>query len=271
MAPLHSTGESGVAFASGEHRLFGVLHMPADPAGTGVVICAPLFEERKSAHGPLVDLARRFADAGYPVLRFDYRGCGDSEGDLSSFRTDDWIDDIHAAAGFLREASGAHRIALAGLRAGATLALQAAKHIQPSHLMLWDPVPNGRDYVLAELRKKLMKEMVTFGRSRATREALIDDLANGKSVDLDGYELSPALFERLDALALSPPGCPTLLAHLSPRDTLPAPLQRVREQCRDAGADISAMCINERPFWNLVGRETCPTLIDATTEWLGAN
>jgi predicted alpha/beta hydrolase len=45
-----------------------------------IVIAPPLFEERKSSYAPLRRLARLLADAGHAVLRFDYRGSGESGG-----------------------------------------------------------------------------------------------------------------------------------------------------------------------------------------------
>jgi pimeloyl-ACP methyl ester carboxylesterase len=60
------------------------------------------------------------------VLRFDFRGCGDSEGDEAVAGTDAWRDDIGTAVEELKRRAGAARVALAGLRLGGTLAAQAA-------------------------------------------------------------------------------------------------------------------------------------------------
>lgn len=58
---------------------------PADGA-TGIVIVAGGPQTRAGAHRGFVALADALASAGHPVLRFDRRGLGDSDGDDPGFR-----------------------------------------------------------------------------------------------------------------------------------------------------------------------------------------
>ncbi len=58
----------------------GVLHRPAEPSPRGVVIVVGGPQTRVGSHRQFVLLARAIADAGVPVLRFDYRGMGDTGG-----------------------------------------------------------------------------------------------------------------------------------------------------------------------------------------------
>ena len=68
---------------AGGRRLFGVFHEP--PAsrrrGCGVVLCYPLGTEYTSYYRAYRQLALSLAENGFHVLRFDFRGCGDSEGE----------------------------------------------------------------------------------------------------------------------------------------------------------------------------------------------
>jgi exosortase A-associated hydrolase 1 len=74
------------------------------------------------AHRQFVALARALAEAGTPVFRFDYRGMGDSEGELRSF--EDASADIAAAIdAFQRAVPAVHRVVLWGLCDGASAAL----------------------------------------------------------------------------------------------------------------------------------------------------
>jgi exosortase A-associated hydrolase 1 len=66
-------------------QLVGILHRTRRPANTGVVIVVGGPQYRVGSHRQFVLLARELARNGIPVLRFDYRGLGDSEGDTGSF------------------------------------------------------------------------------------------------------------------------------------------------------------------------------------------
>ncbi len=75
---------------------------------TGLLIVSGGNEIRIGAHRGMALLARRVAAAGYPVLRYDRRGIGDSEGENRGFRTS--ADDIAAAARTFRQALPVERI-----------------------------------------------------------------------------------------------------------------------------------------------------------------
>lgn len=65
------------------------------PGTTGLLIVSGGNEIRSGAHRGMAALAARVADAGHPVLRFDRRGIGDSEGENSGYAAS--RDDIAAA------------------------------------------------------------------------------------------------------------------------------------------------------------------------------
>ncbi|HJR70338.1 MAG TPA: hydrolase 1, exosortase A system-associated [Gammaproteobacteria bacterium] len=66
-------------------RLVAILHEPAQPGPRGVLIVVGGPQYRVGSHRQFVSLARHLAERGVPVLRFDYRGMGDSEGDAIGF------------------------------------------------------------------------------------------------------------------------------------------------------------------------------------------
>ena len=71
------------------------LHRPAVTVATrdvGVVICCPLGYKALLSHRSLRHLAEEAAARGYPALRFDYDGTGDSAGyDLDADRWEAWL------------------------------------------------------------------------------------------------------------------------------------------------------------------------------------
>ena len=145
-------------FGSGERRLFGVFR-PAERKRSprrAIVLCHPWGQEYLRAHRSVCLLGSMLSAAGFDVLRFDYFGTGDAAGELSDATLSGWEADIEAAIEEIRDTTGATRVALVGLRLGATLAATVAVRRQDvvKELVLWDPVVIGEEY-LAELRGPL--------------------------------------------------------------------------------------------------------------------
>ena len=129
--------EHAVVFGCGSERLVGIVTLPgaAQPAsptdseraespamGAGVVIVVGGPQYRAGSHRQFVLLARALATSGTPVLRFDYRGMGDSSGALHTFENVN--DDIACAINTLHTAvPGLPGVVLWGLCDGASAAL----------------------------------------------------------------------------------------------------------------------------------------------------
>jgi exosortase A-associated hydrolase 1 len=116
--------EHALAFDCRGQQLVGVLTEPAQAptADTGVVIVTGGPQYRAGAHRMFVRLARALAGAGYPALRFDLRGMGDSEGDFPGF--EHTAPDVGAAIAALRaRCPQLRQVVLWGLCDGASAAL----------------------------------------------------------------------------------------------------------------------------------------------------
>lgn len=105
--------------------LIGVLHQP-DPAQSsqrlGVVIVVGGPQVRVGSHRQFLQVARALADDGYPVLRFDVRGMGDSTGAQRSF--EQLTPDIAAAIDeLLLQCPEVKQVVLWGLCDGASASL----------------------------------------------------------------------------------------------------------------------------------------------------
>ena len=152
LTPTVSDGGTEYArphFFGPRHRLFGWYHPAGGPtvADCGVVICAPLGFEESCAHRALLHWARALADAGYPTLRFDYDGTGNSAGsDVDADRVAAWIASIGDASAQLRTLSGVQHIVLVGVRIGGTLAMAAAERAGAHGLILFAAHASGRTY-----------------------------------------------------------------------------------------------------------------------------
>ncbi|HEX7029252.1 MAG TPA: alpha/beta hydrolase [Gammaproteobacteria bacterium] len=179
----------------GGQRKYCSLHRPATRLvrSTGVVLCYPLGHEYYRAHRSYVKLADRLAQSGFPVMRFDYSGCGDSEGDASHAHIDDWLKDVADAAGELKRSEPVSRIALGGMRFGAALALLAAQRIDAVRaVILWDPVIDGARHVeeLRRLHGRMLKDLERFPRVRRGGECGEGELVGARYESRFLHELS---------------------------------------------------------------------------------
>ncbi len=87
--------ETPIIFECHENHLLGIIHQTPSALSLGVLIVVGGPQYRVGSHRQFVLLARMLAEKGVPVMRFDYRGMGDSEGEPQSFASVD--DDIAAA------------------------------------------------------------------------------------------------------------------------------------------------------------------------------
>lgn len=114
--------ERALVFSCGGVRLLGILHSVSQPANKGLVVVVGGPQYRVGSHRQFVLLARHLARHGFPVLRFDCRGMGDSEGDPVSFENLD-ADIASAIDAFCAELPELRRIVLWGLCDAASAAM----------------------------------------------------------------------------------------------------------------------------------------------------
>ena len=107
---------------------------------TAVLIVTGGFQYRVGSHRQFTRISRQLAASGYPVLRFDMPGLGDSPGELVSFDQSDAH--ISAAVEVLASTTGLQNIVLWGLCDGASailLYLQKRQENRISGLILVNP------------------------------------------------------------------------------------------------------------------------------------
>lgn len=103
-------------------RLLGILHRGSPKAARGVLVVVGGPQYRVGSHRQFVLLARYLAQAGIPVLRFDYRGMGDAEGEFAGFEQID-ADIAAAVDAFFTQVPGLRDVVIWGLCDAASAAL----------------------------------------------------------------------------------------------------------------------------------------------------
>lgn len=268
--------ETPLLFGPVGEELFGMLHLPDQVARPcGLVLCHPFGEEKLWAHRVYVAFAREMARRGIPALRFDYRGNGDSAGEFAASSLSTAVADTQRAIAELASRTGVSRVVLAGLRFGAIVASQVAEAREDvDALLLWAPIVDGGKYVQELLRINLTTQMAVYREIRAERTALVEEMRAGRTVNIDGYEMSIGMHDELSAVKLH--GAPKRFAgrclivqvDKSPQARPSADLEALRTQYPRA----TLLAAQEDPFWREIERfyDTAPDLVDKSLAWLEA-
>ncbi len=188
-------------------RRFCLYHAPdASRECAGAILYVhPFGDEMNMSRHMAAMQARAFAAMGLGVLQIDLHGCGDSDGELRDASWEIWRQDLAVAARWL-ETHVAPAVSLWGLRLGATLAVDFARHAGSAidTLILWQPVIAGKAFMTQFLRLRVAGDMLNEHRdSTGGTQALRTALASGDVVEVAGYELSPALVSGIDDMDLS--------------------------------------------------------------------
>jgi pimeloyl-ACP methyl ester carboxylesterase len=206
--------------------LYGCLHAPSEKAGKpGLVFVPAVGRERHRAYRELRWLARELADRGWPVLRFDYRGEGESAGTFAESTLTSRVHDVGAAIDELVAKTGVTDVCLVGFQLGAAIALAAAATEGASRLVLCDPITNVKAYARNLVRSNVVLQNTYFGKAEQGEEALRKTLADGGTISVYGYPMAQALLAELESFDPAPHLAAfkgkSLLAGFSPREAPP--------------------------------------------------
>jgi alpha-beta hydrolase superfamily lysophospholipase len=192
--------EAELPFYFGPGReLFGFYHPAAPVTGAAVLLCPPFGAEQIRCHRLYRQLAHGLAEAGLPVLRFDYYGTGDSAGDSRAFEWTRCLADVVMAATELRLRHGGDRVLAFGARLGANAALAAAQAARLEGVVAWDAITDGQALVQQydQMQQALKVDVNRFEHARPDLDV---------STQWLGFEKSDRLSGQLRALPRLDPG-----------------------------------------------------------------
>ncbi|SMC24359.1 hypothetical protein SAMN02745857_01872 [Andreprevotia lacus DSM 23236] len=126
-----------------QHTLVGTAHQPAE-ATDAVLLLHGFTGNRGEFTYLFVDLARRLADSGLAVFRFDFLGCGESSGDFTDVSVAGQVAQTRWLLHTLVAQYPGLRWHLAGFSMGGIVAMQAARDAGLASLQLLAPAGNLR-------------------------------------------------------------------------------------------------------------------------------
>ncbi len=124
-------------FKSGDLTLSGILIKPAKKTYKCIVLCHGITVDKNEHNNIFAELAKKLAEKGFAVFRFDFRAHGESEGNSVELTVTGEKRDLEAAIDYLQK-SGYNTFGIvAASFAGGAVSLYAAEHDIKS-LVLWN-------------------------------------------------------------------------------------------------------------------------------------
>jgi len=165
--------ERALAFRCGGDTLYGIATLPDGPCTRGVLVVVGGPQYRAGSHRQFTLLARDLAAGGSAVMRFDYRGMGDSEGAMRDFEAVGA--DLRAAIdAFMALVPGMREVVLWGLCDGASaIAMYAGGDARVAGLVMLNPWVRSDDGIARATLKH-------YYRARLLEPAFWRKLVQGK-------------------------------------------------------------------------------------------
>ena len=160
------------------------LDMPADGEPTACAILAQCFTCSKNLNA-VVQISRALTQKGVAVLRFDFTGLGQSEGEFAATNFSSNVEDLVAAGAFVEEMGFAPEI-LIGHSLGGAAAIRAGRHVRGARAVVtigapFDPLHVSKLIASSEeeIEATGETEVRIGGRAFRVRKQLLDDLRRG--------------------------------------------------------------------------------------------
>ena len=256
-----------------ERALYGTLYLPdpsAESAGRALVLAEPFGEEKKCAYRLLVRLARACAAAGWPVLRVDVSGTGESGGLHEEATLEAWREDMGAAVRTVLNLPGVTGWCALGARFGSLLAAESAVEHEANALILLEPLLSGDDFLNDLERRQKIKDMMGGNRDA---ESAGECWQRGETADFGGFAVGSAFAEQVrelrlvEALGKLPEDTSLHIRRVSGSTKLP-PAWKPLEKAAISSAGGSFEIVRDKPFWGQLEYYESDTVIDSVLQIL---
>ncbi len=140
--------EQPVTFTSNGSQLVGLLH--SCQSDKIIIMCHGFKGDKIENKRLFVEAARAFAQENYNVLRFDFYGSGDSEGEFEDTLISTNIANLTDAVQFVKQ-KGYKHIAVLGISMGAATVILTVNKIDVKAMILWSAVPDMKKVFAANI------------------------------------------------------------------------------------------------------------------------
>lgn len=175
-------------------HLYTVLHEATEPLAR-VLLVGAFASERQFAYHSWVRWARYLSARRIEVLRYDYRGIGESTGDFAEMGFKDWDEDVRLLASWIESQSPHLPFLIHGMELGAILGSRCFERGVGDALLLWAPPVNANHVLRATLRHwSGLGQLYESPKDRKTASQYIRELERGGVVEVQGYAWSSRLW-----------------------------------------------------------------------------
>jgi exosortase A-associated hydrolase 2 len=257
-------------------RILVVARRPVGTARGCILLVPPFGEEMNKSRRMLALVAQGLAARGFVAALPDLSGTGDSEGEFGESTWSQWRQDLQTVHAFFEEQGQVIRAALAVRTGCALIAEVAGQHAwNLSHTVFWQPVLDGARFLTQFLRLRVASSLMGGDRRESTQD-LLSRFRSGETLEIAGYEVSPALAHELDKM--------NAVASLSPNlgtvhwiEVMRAEDGALSESARSAiskaterRVEIVPSTHSGEPFWSSTEIVTIPTLVERSVDILAA-
>ncbi len=132
--------EVKISYRVKEQKIVAVLHSPERKTDSGIILAHGITVD-KNEDGIFIDLAKELSKQGHTILRFDFRGHGESDLKSKDFTITTELEDLATSVDFMRNA-GFTRLGLLGASfGGGTSSIFVGKNPNSVNCFaLWNPL-----------------------------------------------------------------------------------------------------------------------------------